>query len=84
MALATPAPRIYAPHKPLPAQCEAEPVPTGTDPVLGLDVRHGAGALAVDVQHPVAHSHASLGCLPARRQLQDTESQGELASLAQG
>lgn len=44
----------------VPAETQAEALPTGTNLVLGFNVCEAPCILTIDAQHPVTHSHACL------------------------
>lgn len=53
----------------IPAKTQAEAFPTGSDLVLGFDVREASSILTVDTQNPVAHSYSSLCSFASRSEL---------------
>lgn len=53
----------------IPAKTQAEALPTGSDLVLGFNVREASSTLAIDAQNPVSHSHSSLRGFASRSEL---------------
>lgn len=75
-------PHLFNLSAPLPAETQAEALPTGTDFVLGLNVCEVSCILAVDAQHPVSYSHTSLCSFASRSELWGQMSRGPFTKCA--